>query len=111
MVNNMNATLKNRIETLLSIGTQQTKKGDWILNKRTSIPFNAGITLRTQYCKEYHKESFLGKTYHYIIQWDTVTCEVRRNGEAMTSSDKYIQGYFAFDNESERDELFEYLVV
>ena len=105
----MTALMRDRFQELAQLGTIQTKKGDWILNKRTQIPYMAGITLRTEYTQETHKENFLGETYHYIIQWDTVTCEVKRNGEYITSSGSYIQGYFAFKNKDDADELFNFL--
>ena len=41
--------MSNRIQYLTSLGTLQTKKGDWILNKRTRIPNGAGVLLGRRY--------------------------------------------------------------
>lgn len=102
--------MSNRIQYLTSLGTLQTKKGDWILNKRTRIPNGAGVLLGRRYTLETHKENkFFGKIFHYVIQWDKVTCEIRKNHEVMTSCAEYIQGYFAFENKQDAEELLSYL--
>jgi hypothetical protein len=101
--------MSNRIQYLTFLGTLQTKKGDWILNKRTTIPHCAGILLSRRYTLETHKENgFFSKTFHYIIQWDNVSCEIRKGYETMTSCAEYIQGYFAFENKQDAKELLSY---